>query len=172
MLGATIQYLSIGPASEISIHAPVLGATLLTMTMTRPYLQFQSTHPCWVRRPASSAPAFPGYFNPRTRAGCDQQRRNGTNRFFAISIHAPVLGATRSNPIRIKCLRTFQSTHPCWVRRCFCRVFGECCQISIHAPVLGATQRVSFLSLTGDISIHAPVLGATAAHQQAAELTN
>ena len=103
---------------------------------------FQSTHPCWVRRP-------------------DWSPRNVTR---AISIHAPVLGATGAARSPAAASPAFQSTHPCWVRqdnaeiqRGWVRYFNprtragcdpshmagmyQPFRISIHAPVLGATNR-------------------------------
>ena len=57
----------------------------------------------------------------------------------AISIHAPVKGATHNGR----------------------RVILDTC-ISIHAPVKGATHTDRFCKVCGAISIHAPVKGATA----------
>ena len=81
----------------ISIHAPVWGATAVRDKM-RPIMEFQSTHPCRVRR-AIVSPRLPvGYFNPRTRVGCDKSKMR------MVRINVP-----------------FQSTHPCGVRQAFTR---------------------------------------------------
>ena len=80
---------------RISIHAPVLGAT-----------QDHHNHH-WTAID----------FNPRTRAGCDIGFRFRRAMTFTISIHAPVLGATTGSPKISSIFWTFQSTHPCWVRR-------------------------------------------------------
>jgi len=77
-----------GMETEISIHAPVKGAT-----RTRAAISFNSSD-----------------FNPRTREGCDCC---GVvfNDFPEISIHAPVKGATR---VWVSGMLShgFQSTHP------------------------------------------------------------
>ena len=77
---------------------------------------FQSTHPCRVRRFFKYSKLKRGYFNPRTRAGCDTK---DFERLYSniISIHAPVQGATSC----LACLKLSAS-------------------ISIHAPVQGATH--------------------------------
>ena len=124
---------------DISIHAPVKGAT-----------------------PSTTDPPTPACnFNPRTRAGCDPGEAAGAGR-PVISIHAPVLGATRwklavsalyfgfqsTHPCWVRPLHErrrfiqrniFQSTHPCWVRLTTINRFDARFDISIHAPVLGAT---------------------------------
>ena len=78
--------------SQVSIHAPVWGATPANILPKKP-LAFQSTHPCGVRqkvlalrnllkpfqsthpcgvRPSTTALAkITARFNPRTRVGCD-----------------------------------------------------------------------------------------------------
>ena len=80
-----------------------------------------------------------------------------------ISIHAPVLGATKVSSLTKTAKPLFQSTHPCWVRPSL-QLLGVLIthDISIHAPVLGATgNRDQAIPYPGEISIHAPVLGAT-----------
>ena len=57
---------------DISIHAPVKGATTSDLELT------PSDH----------------HFNPRTREGCDIPQRNSRATNSTISIHAPVKGAT------------------------------------------------------------------------------
>ena len=77
---------------HVSIHAPVLGATVvklmscaqLVFQSTHPYwvrplchivywtqTGFQSTHPYWVRRHNQISYHMTNCFNPRTRIGCD-----------------------------------------------------------------------------------------------------
>ena len=87
-----------------------------------------------------------GHFNPRTREGCDYIMRFWRSKFFFISIHAPVKGATRPLPYRL-------SAGP---------------GISIHAPVKGATTCRVFGGPQRAISIHAPVKGATCSASTAA----
>ena len=53
-------------------------------------------------------------FNPRTRMGCDRDRREELPR-AKISIHAPAWGATVNIPANPNALK-FQSTHPHGVR--------------------------------------------------------
>ena len=98
---------------------------------------FQSTHPCGVRLQNYSSKITRQCFNPRTRVGCDERKLFATGVIDRVSIHAPVWGATIDpatvspsecfNPrTRVGCdnkLRpptdkaSFQSTHPCGVRR-------------------------------------------------------
>ena len=112
--------------ADISIHAPVLGATALYRKFAKEQVLFQSTHPCWVRRRSSSrrirtavisihAPVLgatcPGdlvrrgrcHFNPRTRAGCDRGNLAKAWEGYIISIHAPVLGATSRLSVCSRC---------------------------------------------------------------------
>ncbi len=63
---------SIQLATDVSIHAPVWGAT------------------GGADRHHGRLPGF----NPRTRMGCDKEVLIGTMDAFPVSIHAPVWGAT------------------------------------------------------------------------------
>ena len=92
--GATTQPLVMGAGPRVSIHAPVRGATGLKMMRLPGMPVFQSTHPYGVRLPGLRSPG------PLLR----------------VSIHAPVRGAT-------------------FVSWSFC---GDMI-VSIHAPVRGAT---------------------------------
>ena len=99
MLGATVRSpVGLRLLTFISIHAPVLGATLTTKRRSSKNEGFQSTHPCWVRQ------------------RYDQSVPCG----MRISIHAPVLGATTVHTPIYKNIIQFQSTHPCWVRLYCC----------------------------------------------------
>ena len=165
---------------QVSIHAPVWGATLMTAWMaylgmfqsTHPCgvrlkavvngdMQgvFQSTHPCGVRPPIWYNRVPRSRFNPRTRVGCD------------IVPMQLVVWWVR-----------FQSTHPCGVRLVFSQ-YIDFPSVSIHAPVWGATKRLrAFFHISAcfnprtrvgcdvrlidlgiglEVSIHAPVWGAT-----------
>ncbi|MHC5865572.1 hypothetical protein ACYT6K_10275, partial [Streptococcus pyogenes] len=76
---------------------------------------FQSTHPCGVR-PVDSICGNSGVcFNPRTRVGCDINSFENQTK-LAVSIHAPVWGATVQGSVSIYTVK-----------------------VSIHAPVWGAT---------------------------------
>ena len=78
-------------------------------------------------------------FNPRTREGCDGADGKDISETLAISIHAPVKGATTSRP----------------------PLKNDVVDISIHAPVKGATLKCLDRKENMVISIHAPVKGAT-----------
>ena len=77
---------------DASIHAPVWGATTVTIPQSRK----------------------PMCFNPRTRVGCDLGVDRVSDQLVA-SIHAPVWGAT-ANRIKGGMQSSLQSTHPCGVR--------------------------------------------------------
>ena len=76
---------------------------------------FQSTHPCGVRHDVGQKPALFPHFNPRTRVVFSIEMVI-YKRYFRISIHAPVWGATGKHVINARDQA-----------------------ISIHAPVWGAT---------------------------------
>jgi hypothetical protein len=101
---------------RVSIHAPLRGATLLGSWVLQ-VEKFQSTHPCGVR-PATALglTTVLGCFNPRTPAGCDCQLHSDRCLGPAVSIHAPLRGAT-------------------WLG---CE-HGGAADVSIHAPLRGAT---------------------------------
>ena len=122
--------------NEVSIHAPVWGATLGVRLALLLGL-FQSTHPCGVRRLAVTTinQYKVSIHAPVWGATIRQPLTDMEN---AVSIHAPVWGATRVkllgamqwtcfNPrTRVGCdakanggfeRLEFQSTHPCGVRR-------------------------------------------------------
>ena len=101
---------------DVSIHAPVWGATILFHEMTL-WLVFQSTHPCGVRLYYFLCSLACDCFNPRTRVGCDTFL-SLSDFGLVVSIHAPVWGATRLIDLDKNVLT-----------------------VSIHAPVWGATQR-------------------------------
>ena len=134
--GVRLLVLSMTLPKLVSIHAPVWGATYLSLRQRALILfqsthpcgvrlatvhasivagLFQSTHPCGVRLEIKELPECVACFNPRTRVGCDTKT---TTKAAAtkVSIHAPVWGATQTaDPPSLAYL--FQSTHPCGVRR-------------------------------------------------------
>ena len=128
-----------GQAGDISIHAPVKGATPGPSRTWRPSRYFNPR-----TREGCDSSWWP-YFNPRTRIsihapvkGATRQRHNFNPR-TRISIHAPVKGATRAGgPYRHR---------PGYFNP---RTREGCDYILAAAHVAGAT-----------ISIHAPVKGAT-----------
>ena len=93
-VGCDPQIRVVRRAAQVSIHAPVWGATFY---YPKPHYltRFQSTHPCGVRHD-------------------DDANFNRSN----VSIHAPVWGATASHYAHCHTTK-FQSTHPCGVRRAF-----------------------------------------------------
>ncbi len=101
---------------------------------------FQSTHPCRVRRPNSNSFRQIQYFNPRTHAGCDQALQDYSPT-FAISIHAPMQGATLViSYIGIIIHHFNPRTHAgCDQRACG---DNKSIFISIHAPMQGATVNI------------------------------
>ncbi len=126
----------------ISIHAPVWGATGWSRYWA--HRSKISIHaPVWGATPECHVTAFVfGYFNPRTRVGCDNvgtilryvctnisihapvwgatksKMRRKLHKY--ISIHAPVWGATWSTTPCSASYGKFQSTHPCGVRHAGC----------------------------------------------------
>ena len=145
-----------GALLDVSIHAPVWGATIshasqssyhcfnprtrvgcdAIMSLTFNQQEFQSTHPCGVRRESArlaiSAP---------------------------VSIHAPVWGATK-NCLIVMIKLEFQSTHPCGVRRRACYFYGLVSCFNPRTRV-GCDVRLIAGSDLAIVSIHAPVWGAT-----------
>ena len=86
--GSDKQGTTVWTSPDISIHAPVKGATRIELHQQR---RFE-------------------HFNPRSREGSDSVFRLGFNR-SNISIHAPVKGATQDLPIQ-SLVVSFQSTLP------------------------------------------------------------
>ena len=113
--GATDVIEHFGGDEDVSIHAPVWGATCLNHDAIEP-TKFQSTPPCGGRLPAICISAGRSCFNPRPRVGGDKHdeeaHKDGTvfqstppcggrqqgaltlRPDMAVSIHAPVWGAT------------------------------------------------------------------------------
>ena len=124
-------------ASEVSIHAPTQGAT--------------------PNRAAARGQI--ASFNPRTHAGCAPRLSSGVYKrvfqsthprrvrlaaprcvwHWAVSIHAPTQGATRSYLRDKRPKLVFQSTHPRRVRPSATTDDVVVFQVSIHAPTQGAT---------------------------------
>ena len=157
-----------------------VGCDVVALVIVSALTEFQSTHPCGVRRNLPLA--------------CHS---------LSVSIHAPVWGATTAS-MRLSVLAGFQSTHPCGVRQvrllghcdhcefqsthpcgvrrmllytpdmvarfnprtrvgCDCPILPRNCnrRVSIHAPVWGATFVATAIDRYRVVSIHAPVWGAT-----------
>ena len=92
--GATIKTINHSPRSWISIHAPVWGATTDYRNCHFQRL-FQSTLPCGERPPCRAGCRLRLHFNPRSRVGSDAGIC-AEDCQAAISIHAPVWGATKA----------------------------------------------------------------------------
>ncbi len=122
-------------AVNVSIHAPVWGATQKTECISR-VLLFQSTRPCGARLRHSVARHGWPCFNPRARVGRDATHSE-SKPDIKVSIHAPVWGATIQRCIQQKA-KQFQSTRPCGARHELLKKSIET-NVSIHAPVWGAT---------------------------------
>ena len=112
-VGCDAITVAIGQAVDISIHAPMWGATFRSVLLLNK-LQFQSTHPCGVRRGLADGLPRHKDFNPRTHVGCDCPLRPCLT-VKSISIHAPMWGATQHGG-EYGIPSIFQSTHPCGVR--------------------------------------------------------
>ena len=92
--GATSKDFPARSRTWISIHAPVKGATLFYDPQRRPGLYFNPrTREGCDGAGQSGLPGRPD-FNPRTREGCDFTSSVIYHYTVAISIHAPVKGAT------------------------------------------------------------------------------
>ncbi len=121
-------------------------------------------------------------FNPRSRTGSDQCRRQRAAILYIVSIHAPARGATFHMLFDVV-NGQFQSTLPHGERQIVRLLLHAQPLVSIHAPARGATTRTPFgilyssgfnpRSRTGSdetsiyflflqvVSIHAPARGAT-----------
>ena len=167
---------------EISIHAPVWGAT----TRNKKYEMrwYISIHaPVWgaTNQNTNSNNGLLD-FNPRTRMGCDDLTGitdNGYTKFqsthpygvrqsnHCLTVFQNLFQSTHPYGVRrlwrTKLIMTwlFQSTHPYGVRQFVAVGCHHDVIISIHAPVWGATDWNEELLAKELISIHAPVWGAT-----------
>ena len=138
MKGATRRGERLYRRFNVSIHAPVKGATTRTLG-TRFFL------PC---------------FNPRSREGSDFLIAAPAPA-VKVSIHAPVKGATRGGSYQKDDNDSFnpRSREGSDLRAVKWRVLIA--DVSIHAPVKGATRSFRRPGRSMAVSIHAPVKGAT-----------
>ena len=187
-------------------HAPVRGAIGAIQYVAGYVTKFQSTHPRGVRRdgqppdcrcgdvsihaPAWGATEIPEgvriqaeCFNPRTRVGCDERKResspademfqsthprgvrpvHGSGRLDdgSVSIHAPAWGATGHVFFtHVFTLRFNPRTRVGCDAQDFGLIFYQG-PVSIHAPAWGATPRWPPDRRQKRVSIHAPAWGAT-----------
>ncbi len=123
MKGATPADLVLRRRAEISIHAPVKGATAIGAVTGKMNANFNPrTREGCDRRPvhggqpardfnprtregcdtgSTSGCSIETYFNPRTREGCDLVDPLRPGAGLCISIHAPVKGATCKGASRV-----------------------------------------------------------------------
>ena len=118
--------------SNISIHAPAKGATMVSSYLAMIIPIFQSTHPRRVRLVVTFNIEFSNI----------------------ISIHAPAKGATLLSRPFTFLTSIFQSTHPRRVRLSNFFKFIVHGYISIHAPAKGATAFFSHYLLLKNTANH------------------
>ncbi len=125
-------------AGQVSIHAPVRGATV-----HRQRFNLET-----------------GGFNPRARAGRDslRSRRWASPRSFNPRARA---GRDSRASQQLATSEAFQSTRPCGARPSTPSCQESTRPVSIHAPVRGATSVRRADRQMRRVSIHAPVRGAT-----------
>ena len=99
------------------------------------WLQFQSTHPCRMRRGRlTTVPNEKGHFNPRIRVGCD--RSDDTYRATIRNFNPRIRVGCDVKPwLALSFENSFQSTHPCRMRRRLIPKVKVRIRISIHASV-------------------------------------
>ncbi len=147
---------------EVSIHAPVWGATRPDLS-TELMRMFQSTPPYGGRQPFESLKQeWQVSIHAPVWGATDELHRHGI--YIDVSIHAPVWGATFA-PARPMLSAGFQSTPP-YGGRLDCGFYSVLCGVSIHAPVWGATPTLKNTYTYNKVSIHAPVWGATPGREQ------
>ena len=138
--GATCPCYGHGPPNGVSIHAPVWGATI------------RAAQPLHERpgrfNPRSRVGSDDGHnaldiatcssFNPRSRVGSDEQLHTPSSRKLRFQSTLPC-GERHgtSNPLHLP--QEFQSTLPCGERHSLAPILACFSLVSIHAPVWGAT---------------------------------
>ena len=144
----------------VSIHAPARGATAHGVLLPSSHSRFQSTPPRGGRRGVSSGGKHRAGFNPRPRAGGDEEMAPALTTLM-VSIHAPARGATspttpakippkgfnprpraggdRNAAYKLDGHTMFQSTPPRGGRLSAAATLGQAAYVSIHAPARGAT---------------------------------
>ncbi len=180
-----IKWLVVKHWLQVSIHAPVWGATKRFFLVVPAGAVFQSTRPCGAR-PSGAVPPIPpdsafqstrpcGARHSASQAQCCQ-------RYWFQSTRP--CGARLLLVANLFVMLLFQSTRPCGARRIQaaasslagasfnprarvgrdywpCHEFAAPRRVSIHAPVWGATPQDDSLRGPAWVSIHAPVWGAT-----------
>ena len=142
-VGRDIRY-PLTPADlDVSIHAPVWGATRISGCSRCSTVLFQSTRPCGARRPRVHRCGAIQAVSIHAPVWGATRRSRRWRRLTVVSIHAPVWGATNIGFLRFGsrtsfnprarvgrdddcpavfgCDRAFQSTRPCGARLMRCR---------------------------------------------------
>jgi len=137
--GATEKLGDYGFNWVVSIHAPAWGATVVIVLLFMAFLKFQSTRPRGARPLISDFNVNEFLFQSTRPRGARHERRDYSECFESVSIHAPAWGATH------------RSSQTLWANTCFnprARVGRDsfsravpmsCDSVSIHAPAWGAT---------------------------------
>jgi len=123
---------------EVSIHAPVRGATLRDGGKGQMGL-FQSTRPCGARPVVDTSHLHPESVSIHAPVRGATILSHTLYYPSEVSIHAPVRGATIGY-IDLLHTESFQSTRPCGARHRHNGIYYTSPLVSIHAPVRGATS--------------------------------
>ena len=135
---------------QVSIHAPLRGATMNGKAPAPLLLQFQSTHPCGVRRLIELTTCLSAMFQSTHPCGVRLRcLRHGTRQNAGFNPRTPAGCDAAQNSLPPRG-RRFQSTHPCGVRQRSSLVTSYKHMVSIHAPLRGATEKV-LVSLDKDM---------------------
>ena len=135
---------------NISIHAPVWGATGAPTRSARFTCGFQSTLPMWGATHRHDVRAVRGEISIHApRVGSDTWLLLLTSTSSNFNPRSPC-GERRMTSFPRASLRSFQSTLPVWGATSTAIITGTRAQISIHAPRVGSDQQ-SGLSLVSRI---------------------
>ena len=137
MWGATGGGTRFQGVQQVSIHAPVWGATLRASNATDAQARFNPRARVG-RDFTATGRCFDSVFQSTRPCGARRARIRPHPKRAEVSIHAPVWGATDAG-----CLTSredpFQSTRPCGARPRLLYIGFILGDVSIHAPVWGAT---------------------------------
>ena len=144
---------------DISIHAPLAGCDSSSSTSCNDCTQFQSTHPLRGATICSAQRRDVGSISIHAPlAGCDNSV-DVIGRMQIISIHAPLAGCDGEHACLFSGRGNFNPRTPCGVRRKKRRwPSGSLIFQSTH-PLRGATVFVRTNLFCAYISIHAPLAG-------------
>ena len=135
-VGCDVNELSNELSNDVSIHAPVWGATLSNISF--------SIH---------------SSFNPRTRVGCDHVVPSVPLSIIPFQSTHPC-GVRPHTYLKTNKLYLFQSTHPCGVRRWIFAAINPSRPFQSTHPC-GVRLIIKEILRLQEVSIHAPVWGAT-----------